>query len=71
MFMDGLEDAYTGRAMGSFAQATADEYGITREAMDDFSIHSLIRAKKAIEQGFLKAETAPVEVKTHRETIVL
>ena len=69
MFIDGLEDAYTGRAMGSFAQATADEYGISREAMDDFSIHSLIRAKKAIEQGFLKAETVPVEVKTHRETI--
>ena len=69
MFMDGLEDAYTGHAMGSFAQATADEYGISREAMDDFSIHSLIRAKKAIEQGFLKAETVPIEVKTHRETI--
>jgi len=25
MFIDGLEDAYTGRAMGSFAQQTADE----------------------------------------------
>ena len=69
MFIDGLEDAYTGGAMGSFAQATADECGISREAMDDFSIHSLIRAKKAIEQGFLKAETVPIEVKTHRETI--
>ena len=63
MFMDGLEDAYTGGAMGSFAQATADEHGITREAMDDFAIQSLTRAKNAIEQGLLKAETAPVEVK--------
>ena len=68
MFMDGLEDAYTGGAMGSFAQATADEYGITREAMDDFAIQSLTRAKNAIELGLLKAETAPVEVKTRRET---
>ena len=71
MFMDGLEDAYTGGAMGSFAQATADEYGITREAMDDFAIQSLTRAKHAIELGLLKAETAPVEVKTRRETITV
>ncbi len=71
MFMDGLEDAYTGGAMGSFAQATADEYGITREAMDDFAIQSLTRAKNAIELGLLKAETAPVEVKTRRETITV
>jgi acetyl-CoA C-acetyltransferase len=68
MFMDGLEDAYTGGAMGSFAQTTADEHGITREAMDDFAIQSLTRAKNAIEQGLLKAETAPVEVKVRRES---
>lgn len=71
MFMDGLEDAYTGGAMGSFAQATADEHGITREAMDDFAIQSLTRAKNAIEQGLLRAETAPVEVKMRRETITV
>ncbi|MDP6187642.1 MAG: thiolase family protein, partial [Pseudomonadales bacterium] len=71
MFMDGLEDAYTGGAMGSFAQATADEHGITREAMDDFAIQSLTRAQNAIEQGLLKAETAPVEVKTRRDTITV
>jgi acetyl-CoA C-acetyltransferase len=71
MFMDGLEDAYTGGAMGSFAQTTADEHGITREAMDDFAIQSLTRAKNAIEQGLLKAETAPVEIKTRRETITV
>jgi acetyl-CoA C-acetyltransferase len=68
MFMDGLEDAYTGGAMGSFAQTTADEHGISREAMDDFAIQSLTRAKNAIEQGLLKAETAPVEVKVRRES---
>ena len=69
MFIDGLEDAYTGAAMGTFAQKTADEHGITREAMDAFAIQSLSRAKMAIEQGLLKAETAIVEVKTRRETI--
>src|SRR3569623_617974 len=41
MYLDGLEDAYeAGRSMGSFAQCTADEYQLTRQAMDDFSLES-------------------------------
>jgi len=71
MFMDGLEDAYTGAAMGSFAQQTADDHGLTREAMDAFAIQSLSRAKEAIENGLLTTETAPVTVKTRRDTIVV
>ena len=71
MFLDGLEDAYTGRAMGSFAQETANERGITREQMDAFAVESLSRAKQAIEDGSLKAEIAPVTVKTRKgETVV-
>ncbi len=64
MFIDGLEDAYTGRAMGSFAQETADSRGITRQQMDAFAIESLNRAKKAVEAGTLRDETAAVTVKT-------
>src|SRR3546814_5752883 len=49
MFLDGLEDAYeAGRAMGTFAQDTADAYQLTRQAQDDYSIESLSRAKAAI-----------------------
>jgi len=71
MFTDGLEDAYTGRAMGSFAQETADERGITREQMDAFALESLSRAKQAIDDGSLRAEMAPVTVSTRRgETVV-
>ncbi len=71
MFLDGLEDAYTGRAMGSFAQETANARGITRDEMDAFAIESLNRAKKAIEDGALVAETAPVTVRSRRgETVV-
>ena len=66
MFMDGLEDAYTGRAMGSFAQETVDQRGITREQMDAFAIESLTRAKRAIDDGSLKAQIAPVTVKTRK-----
>jgi acetyl-CoA C-acetyltransferase len=71
MFIDGLEDAYTGRAMGSFAQETADARGITREQMDAFAIESLSRAKRAIEDGSLRPETAEVTVRTRKgETVV-
>jgi acetyl-CoA C-acetyltransferase len=71
MFIDGLEDAYTGRAMGSFAQETADERGITREQMDAYAIESLNRAKRAIDAGDLKDEIVPVTVTTRRSEFVV
>ena len=65
MFLDGLEDAYEeGRAMGTFAQDTADEYQLTREAMDDYSIESLRRANAAIESGAFADEVVPVTFTT-------
>ncbi|QIB67096.1 acetyl-CoA C-acyltransferase [Kineobactrum salinum] len=71
MFLDGLEDADSGRAMGSFAQETADARGLSREQMDAFALESLSRAKQAIEDGSLNAETAPVTVATRKgETVV-
>ncbi|OQX36216.1 MAG: acetyl-CoA acetyltransferase [Oceanospirillales bacterium LUC14_002_19_P2] len=60
MFLDGLEDAETGRLMGSFAQEVADKYELSREAMDAFAIESLKRAQKATNDGSLEAEIAPV-----------
>jgi acetyl-CoA C-acetyltransferase len=71
MMLDGLEDAYEGRPMGSYAQATADREGLTREAMDEFAIESLRRARQAIDDGSLRAEIAPVSVSTRgQETTV-
>ena len=62
MFLDGLEDAETGSSMGTFAQQTADDYQLTREAMDAFAIESLNRARRAIETSALTSEIAPVTV---------
>lgn len=62
MFLDGLEDAETGRLMGSFAQDVADREGITREDMDAFALASLQRAKDAIANGSFKAEIVGVPV---------
>ena len=71
MFLDGLEDAYTGRAMGTFAQETADERGLTREQMDAFAIESLNRAKTAIDDGSLAAEITPVTVSSRKGDTVI
>ena len=71
MFMDGLEDAYTGRAMGSFAQDMADQKNYTREQMDEFAIRSLTRAQKAIQEGYFKAEIVPVTVTTRKGDVVV
>lgn len=71
MFFDGLEDAYEGGLMGTFAQKSADDFNVTREAMDDFAIRSLERAIAAIENGDFKEEITPVTIKTRRgETVV-
>ena len=65
MFLDGLEDAYEeGRAMGTFAQQTANDYQLTREQMDDYSIESLRRANAAIESGAFSGEVVPVTFST-------
>ncbi|EGD58930.1 Acetyl-CoA C-acetyltransferase [Novosphingobium nitrogenifigens DSM 19370] len=72
MFLDGLEDAYeAGRAMGTFAQDTANAYQLTREQQDEYAIESLRRAKAAVTDGLFKDEIAPVTVKSRAgETIV-
>jgi acetyl-CoA C-acetyltransferase len=62
MFLDGLEDAETGRAMGTFAQETADRYQITRGEMDDYATRSVQRALAAMSSGELAHEIAPLRV---------
>lgn len=69
MMMDGLENAYDGQAMGCFAQSTADSEGITREAMDEFALSSLSRAKSAIESGSFQDEIEPVTIQTRKGDI--
>ncbi|MGE4532687.1 acetyl-CoA C-acyltransferase [Halomonas sp.] len=62
MFLDGLEDAETGKLMGVFAQDIASARDYSRERLDDFAIASLERAMAATEAGQLDAEMAPVTI---------
>ncbi|WP_375037736.1 thiolase family protein [Acinetobacter sp. RW6] len=71
MFLDGLEDAETGRLMGSFAQDMANTRGYTREQMDDFAIRSLKRAQTAITEGYFKDEIVSVTVPSRKGDVVV
>jgi acetyl-CoA C-acetyltransferase len=65
MFLDGLEDAYDpGRLMGTYAEATAKQYGYTREAQDRYAIASLTRAQDAIRSGLFRGEIVSVSTAT-------
>ena len=70
-FLDGLEDAETGRLMGSFAQDMANTKGYTREQMDAFAIRSLERAKTAITEGYFADEIVPVTVSSRKGDVVV
>lgn len=71
MFLDGLEDAETGRLMGSFAQDMANTKGYTREQMDDFAIRSLKRSQTAVNEGYFADEIVPVTVSTRKGDVVV
>ncbi|OHD03601.1 MAG: acetyl-CoA acetyltransferase [Sphingopyxis sp. RIFCSPHIGHO2_01_FULL_65_24] len=72
MFLDGLEDAYeAGRAMGTFAQDTADAYQLSRQAQDEYTLESLSRAKAAIADGAFASEIAPVTIATRKGDVVV
>ena len=72
MFLDGLEDAYeAGRAMGTFAQDTADAYQLSRQSQDDYTLESLSRAKSAIADGAFANEIAPVTIAGRKGDVVV
>ncbi len=59
---DGLLDPFEHWPMGEAAEFIAQEYEVTREAMDRFSFESHQKALAAQDAGKFKAEIAPVEI---------
>ena len=62
MVNDGLWDAFNGYHMGITAENVAEQWGITREELDEFSVISQNRAEEAIKAGKFKDEIVPVEI---------
>jgi acetyl-CoA C-acetyltransferase len=59
---DGLWDPFENWGMGNAAEFIADEYEVTRQAMDQFAYESHQKAVAAQEKGKFKAEIVPVDV---------
>jgi acetyl-CoA C-acetyltransferase len=59
---DGLWDPFENWGMGMAAEFIADEYEVTREAMDQFALRSHERAVEAQEKGWFNAEIVPVQI---------
>lgn len=62
MVHDGLTCSFEGVHMGNYGNGTAEEYGLTREAQDEWSYRSHQRAIDAIESGRMAEEIVSVEV---------
>lgn len=68
---DGLWDPFEDWGMGNSADFIAEEYEVTREAMDVFSLGSHQKAIAAQDAGKFKAEIVPVELKGRKGEITL
>ena len=69
LLLDGLWDPFEDWGMGNAAEFIAEEYGITREAMDEFAIGSHQKALDAIDGGRFDAEIIEVEVKGRKGVV--
>ena len=70
MIKDALWDAFNDYHMIKTADNICEEWGITREELDEFALKSQVKACAAIENGAFKEEIVPVEIKKKKETIV-
>lgn len=68
---DGLEDVYQKKAMGVFADATAKQYNISREAQDEFAINSYKKVAANTENGNFKNEIVPVEIESKKGKVII
>ena len=71
MVNDALWDAFNDYHMGITAENICDQWGITREELDEFAAASQQKACAAIEAGRFKDEIVPIEVKKKKETVIV
>ncbi|MDO4617830.1 MAG: acetyl-CoA C-acetyltransferase [Lachnospiraceae bacterium] len=71
MVNDALWDAFNDYHMGITAENVAEQWGLTREQLDEFAAASQQKAAAAIADGKFKDEIVPVEVKQKKATVVV
>ena len=70
MVNDALWDAFNQYHMMITAENVAEQWGLTREELDEFSANSQQKCEAAIKAGAFKDEIVPVEIKTKKGTVV-
>lgn len=68
---DGLWDPFENWGMGMAAEFIADEYEVTRAAMDEFALRSHLKAAEAQEAGRFKLEIVPVQIPGRKGEVTL
>jgi acetyl-CoA C-acetyltransferase len=71
LLQDGLWDPFEDWAMGNAADYIAEEYEVTREAMDRFALESQQKAVAAIQAEKFKDEIVPVEVPGRKGAVTI
>ena len=70
LLRDALHDAFGGYHMGMTAENVAEDWGLTRQQLDEFAAWSQNKCEKAQAEGRFKDEIVPVAVKKKKETII-
>jgi len=72
MYRDGYLCPLAQMVMGETAEVLVDDYGITREAQDEFAYHSHLKAVTTWEKGLFDEEVIPVEAPAEKgQTMVI
>ena len=69
MVNDGLWDAYNNYHMGTTAENICEQYGLTREELDQFAVNSQNKTEAAQAAGKFEAEIVPVMIKKKKELV--
>ena len=71
MIKDGLTDAFNNIHMGITAENVAEQWGITREDLDEFAASSQQKAVAAVKSGRFKDEIVPVTVPQRKKDPII
>src|ERR671916_308973 len=69
MVYDGLWDKFNDYHMGVTAENVAEQYGLSRDEVDEYSARSHQRSEKARDEGYFDDQIVPVEIKQKKETV--
>lgn len=71
LMYDALIDPYNNYHMGVTAENVAEQWGLTREQLDEFAAWSQQKYEEAQKRGVFKDEIVPIEIQTKKGLIIV